>query len=90
MRQPITKATVERSVGDAWLGLGQPGRELARRVTGGLEITLYWRVDNNSTSVQIRQGESDDAFLFAVAPEHALDAFYHPFAHLPVGPQECQ
>jgi hypothetical protein len=77
------------AVGDAWLALVQPSRELARRVTGDLEITLYWRADDNSTSVQIRQGESDDALLFAVAPEDALDAFYHPFAHLPAGPQEC-
>jgi hypothetical protein len=88
MGQLVTEATVEGAVGDAWLAFVQPSRELARRVTGGLEIILYWRADDNSTSVQIRQGESDDALLFAVAPEHALDAFYHPFAHLPAGPEE--
>jgi len=88
MGQPATEATVEAAVRDAWHALVQPSRELARRVSGGLEVTLYWRADDDSTSVQIRQRESDEALLFPVAPEHALDAFYHPFAHLPAGPQE--
>jgi hypothetical protein len=87
MAQPVTEATVEWAQRDAWPALVQPGRELARRVSGGLEVILYWHIDDNSTSVQVRQG-ADEALLFRVAPEHALDAFYHPFAHLPAEPQE--
>jgi hypothetical protein len=57
--------------------------ELARRVSGGLEVTLYWSAFDNSTSVQVSQPESEETLLFTVAREHALDAFYHPFVHLP-------
>ncbi len=58
-------------------------RELARRADGGLEVTLYWNASDNSTSVEVWHRASGEALAFAVAGEHALDAFYHPFAHLP-------
>jgi hypothetical protein len=57
-------------------------RELARRVNGGLEITLYWHPDDNSTSIDIRHATTDETISFRVPPGRALDAFYHPFAHL--------
>jgi hypothetical protein len=57
-------------------------RELAQRVSGGLEITLYWWAADNSTSIEVRQTDSGEIMAFAVPPEWALDAFYHPFAHL--------
>jgi len=60
----------------------QPRRELAHRVNGGLEITLYWRAADNSTSIEVWQPDSGEIVAFAVPPEWALDAFYHPFAHL--------
>ncbi len=58
-------------------------RELARRASGGLEVALYWDSDDNSTSVEVCQHASGETLAFAVARERALDAFYHPFAHLP-------
>jgi hypothetical protein len=58
-------------------------RELARRASGGLEVTLYWNASDNSTSVEVWQRASGEALAFAVVGKHALDAFYHPFAHLP-------
>ena len=61
-----------------------PRRELARRVSGGIEITLYWCAADNSTSIELWQQPSDERLAFAVPREQALDAFYHPFAHLPV------
>jgi hypothetical protein len=58
-------------------------RELARRVAGELEITLYWHAADDSTSIEIWHPASDGTLLrFAVPGEEALDAFYHPFAHL--------
>ena len=62
----------------------QPRRELARRLSGGMEITLYWRAADNSTAIEVRQLESGEALAFTVPPDRALDAFYHPFAHLPL------
>jgi hypothetical protein len=65
------------------VAVSTPRRELARRVSGELEVTLYWSCFDNSTSVEIWQHASDETFAFTVAPERALDAFYHPFAHAP-------
>lgn len=58
-------------------------RELARRVNGGVEVTLYWEATENCTTVEIWHHATGETLAFAVAPERALDAFYHPFAHLP-------
>ena len=60
----------------------QPRRELAQRTSGGLEITLYWSAGDNSTSIEVFQRDSGEIVAFAVPPERALDAFYHPVAHL--------
>jgi hypothetical protein len=59
-----------------------PRRELAHRKSGGLEITLYWDVEQGSTSVEVHQPVTNETIAFAVARERALDAFHHPFAHI--------
>ena len=61
-----------------------PRRELAHRVSGGIEVTLYWSAADNSTSIELWQPASEERLAFAVPREHALDAFHHPFAHLPM------
>ena len=59
------------------------GRELAQRVSGELEITLYWDAADNSTSIEIWHPALRETRLrFRVPGEDALAAFYHPFAHL--------
>lgn len=63
-----------------------PGRglhELAYRVSGGMEIRLYWDADEDSTSVEVWQPASGQLLLLDVPGERALEAFYHPFAELP-------
>lgn len=64
------------------IDLIQPLRELARRISGGMEITLYWSPADNSTRIEVWQPDSGETLAFSVPPEHALDAFHHPFAHL--------
>ena len=60
-----------------------PQHELARRVSGELEITLYWSAADNSTSIEIWHPALHETLLrFPVPGKDALDAFYHPFAHL--------
>lgn len=66
----------------------QPPRELARRVSGGIEITLYWSAADNRTTIEVWQPESGETLAFAVPPDRALDAFYHPFAHLTLASTE--
>lgn len=60
----------------------QARRELARRTSGGIEVALYWSPGDNSTTVGVWEAGSEETLVFAVAPEHALEAFYHPFAQL--------
>jgi hypothetical protein len=57
-------------------------RELARRVNGGREITLYWHAHDNSISLDVYQEATDETISFRVPRDRALDAFHHPFAHL--------
>jgi hypothetical protein len=57
-------------------------RELARRDSGAFEITLYWEVRGNTTSIEVHQKATAETIAFPVASDRALDAFHHPFAHL--------
>ena len=57
-------------------------RELAQRVNGGLEITLYWHPHDNGTSIEIHDTGSSETISFPVPADRALEAFNHPFAHL--------
>jgi hypothetical protein len=59
-------------------------RELAHRVSGGMEVTLSWCVEDDSIYIEVRQPATEESIGFPVARERALDAFYHPFAHVPV------
>jgi hypothetical protein len=63
--------------------IGHLRRELAHRVSGGIEVTLYWHPDDDGTSVEVRDWASGERLAFAVDRERALDAFHHPFAHVP-------
>lgn len=65
-----------------------PRLELAHRASGGIEVTLYWSAQDNSTSIEVWQPASEETLVFNVAGEQALDAFHHPFAHLPTAPTE--
>jgi len=60
----------------------RPRRELAQRVSGGIEVTLYWSPLDGSTTVEVWDYASEETIVFAVPPERALEAFYHPFAQL--------
>ncbi|HJZ61686.1 MAG TPA: hypothetical protein VKD47_05930 [Miltoncostaeaceae bacterium] len=57
-------------------------RELARRRSGGLEITLYWHADDGSTSIAVHQEATGETLAFPVPSDRALHAFHHPFVHL--------
>jgi hypothetical protein len=44
--------------------ISNPGREVARRVSGGIKITLYWNADDNTTNIEIRQPETEETLSF--------------------------
>ena len=56
-------------------------RELAARESDGLHVLLLWHPRENSLTVSVEDARLGDRFQLAVAPDRALDAFYHPFAH---------
>ena len=80
-----TQRSVDMQPADtARLPLGRGLHELACRAGGGLEIRLYWDADEDSTHVEVWQPDSGELLLFEVANERALEAFYHPFAEMPL------
>ena len=57
-------------------------QELAQRVSGGLEVTLFRNVRDSSTSIELRHAAITEPISFRVPPDRALDAFHHPFVYL--------
>ncbi len=56
-------------------------RELAARESDGIQVLLLWDPDENAITVLVEDERVGDRFQLAVAPDRALDAFYHPFAY---------
>jgi hypothetical protein len=56
-------------------------RELAARDSDGVHVLLLWHPAVNAVSVSVEDARFGDRFEIAVAPERALDAFYHPYAY---------
>ena len=66
------------------LGSSQ-ARELAARESDGIHVLLLWDPGENALTVSVEDTRVGDRFRLAVAPDRALDAFYHPFAHAAQG-----
>jgi hypothetical protein len=56
-------------------------RELAARDSDGVRVRLLWHPRENTLTVSVEDARVGDRFRLAVAPDRALDAFYHPFAY---------
>jgi hypothetical protein len=56
-------------------------RELAARDSDGIHVLLLWHPLENELTVAVEDARDGDRFQLAVAPERALDAFYHPFVY---------
>jgi hypothetical protein len=56
-------------------------RELAARESDGIHVLLLWHPDGDSLTVSVEDSRVGDHFEVEVAPDRALDAFYHPFAY---------
>jgi hypothetical protein len=55
--------------------------ELAARESDGIHVLLFWRPGENAVTVTVEDAGGGDHFQLVVAPERALDAFYHPFSY---------
>jgi hypothetical protein len=56
-------------------------RELAERESDGVRVLLLWHPEENALSVSVDDARAGSCFQLAVAPDRALDVFYHPFAY---------
>jgi hypothetical protein len=56
-------------------------RELAARESDGIHVVLLWHPRENALTVSVEDARLGNRFQLAVAPDRALDAFYHPFAY---------
>jgi hypothetical protein len=56
-------------------------RELAERASNGTQVRLLWRQGTRRVWVEVLEPETDRALRIHVRPEHALDAFQHPYAY---------
>ena len=57
-------------------------RELAQRLTGTDEVLLLWHPGSERVEVTVRDVETGVGFRLEIAPEAAIEAFYHPFAYV--------
>ena len=56
-------------------------RELAAREGDGICVLLLWDPQEGALTVSVEDDRRGGSFELAVAPDRALDAFYHPFAY---------
>ncbi|TML68683.1 MAG: hypothetical protein E6G13_10400 [Actinobacteria bacterium] len=56
-------------------------RELAARDNDGISVRLLWDPRENALAVSVEDTRAGASFDLPIAPESALDAFYHPFAY---------
>jgi hypothetical protein len=55
--------------------------ELATRESDGIRVSLHWYPDEHTVTAWLEDSHSGERFRIAVAPDGAVDAFFHPFAH---------
>jgi hypothetical protein len=57
-------------------------RELAHRITDGIEVSMLWHPGADRVSVCGVDAKSDESFEIDVrADERPLDVFHHPYAY---------
>jgi hypothetical protein len=60
-----------------------PGRELAHRNNDGIDVTLYWRPEDDELTVCVCDQRRGAYFEIHPEPHLALDVFYHPYSYVP-------
>ena len=57
-------------------------RELARRVSNGIEVSLIWEKVGDTLLLEVYDEQADRYFELDVPRDRGLDAFHHPYAYL--------
>jgi hypothetical protein len=56
-------------------------RELDRRLSTGIDVSLLWDERDNSVLVSVVDMRTGESFDLEASPDNALDVFRHPYAH---------
>ncbi len=56
-------------------------RELDRRTSDGIVVTLLWNPTTDGVTVAVEDTRGHDSFEFEVGATEALAAFHHPYAY---------
>jgi hypothetical protein len=59
----------------------EPHRELARRMSHGVEVVLFWHHCTDELTVTVLDERIGTYYELAAQPHQALDVFDHPYAH---------
>jgi hypothetical protein len=59
----------------------QPSRELAHRLSDGIEVVLVWHAPTDELTVCVTDERTGAYFEIAADPASALDVFEHPYAY---------
>ena len=59
----------------------QADRELAYRMSDGMEVVLLWSATTGDVTVRVSDTRTGNCFAVAAEPAHALDVFEHPYAY---------
>ena len=61
--------------------MSAPARELAQRLSAADEVLLLWHPDTDRVELSVRDLATGADFRIEIAPDNAIDAFYHPYAY---------
>jgi hypothetical protein len=62
-------------------------RELDHRMNDGIDVTLFWRPEDDRAIVAVSDAKTGEEFTLEVAEhQNALDVFHHPYAYAPDAP----
>jgi hypothetical protein len=56
-------------------------RELDRRRSDGIDVTLFWNARTNRVMVAVDDEREGNSFQVEVRGADALEAFHHPYAY---------
>jgi hypothetical protein len=60
---------------------GGRAKELARRQTDGVVVSLLWHRANDRLTVTVDDTRTGEHLLLPARRENALEVFYHPYAY---------
>ena len=63
--------------------MGGRGKELARRSSDGVVVSLLWRQADGRLTVVVNDTRTGETFKLPARRDNALEVFHHPYAYKP-------